>query len=231
MKNSLSVAKMKLFDCLRAMGIFYSITILFVFLMWYLSVKYNNVSYNSDGVTLVFLFICGLNSFKESFKFSSANGVSRKRYFRESLLALVGTAALAALIELVLPLISQAFTRHEMLYVTLYRNTNLLAAAVWTFALFFGASLLGWLISLIYYRCNSLMKIVVSLSPVYVTALMIWLNRQTGGKIFVAIGDLISFFWGIADSNSYVAVLNFLVISILFSGLIFLLLRRAPVKE
>lgn len=231
MKNYLSVAKLKLFEGLRAMGIFYSISILFVFVMWYLSVKYNNVSYNSDSATLVFLFVLGLNGFKDSFKLSSANGVSRKRYFRESLLALAAIAALAALIESVLPLISQSFTRHEMLYVTIYRNTGFIAACTWTFALYYFVLMAGWLINLIYYRSGSLMKIVFSLSPVFVTLLLIGLNKLVGGNVFIAIGNFISFYWGITDSNSYVAVLNLLATSLLFSGLIVLLLRRAPVKE
>ena len=222
---------MKLFDSLRAMGIFYAISALFVLVMWYLSVKYNNVSYNSDSATLVFLFVIGLNSFKESFKFSSANGVSRKRYFRESLLAMVGIAALAALIESVLPLISQTFARHEMLYLTIYRNTSFIAACTWTFALYYFVLMAGWLINLVYYRSSTLMKIVFSLSPVYVILLLIGLNKLANGSVFIAIGNFISFYWGITDSNSYVAVLNLLATSLLFSGLIVLLMRRAPVKE
>lgn len=231
MKNSLSVAKMKLFDCLRSMGIFYTISVLFLFVMWYLSVKYDNVSYNSDSATLIFLFVLGLNSFKESFKFSSANGVSRKRYFRESLLALAGIAALAALIESLLPLVSHSFTRHEMLYMTIYKNTGLLAASAWTFALYYFVLITGWLINLVYYRSSSSIKLLFSLSPVFIILLLIGLNKLAGGSVFIAIGNFISFYWGITDSNSYVAVLNLLATALLFSGLIFLLMRKAPVKE
>jgi hypothetical protein len=140
-------------------------------------------------------------------------------------------AAFATLIETGLRLISQVFTRHEMLYNILYESNSILAVVVWTFALFFCVSLLGWLINLIYYRSSALLKIVVSLSPVYVTILLIWLNKLIGGSVFIAIGNFISFYWGITDSNSYVAVLNLLATSVFFCGLIFLLMRRAPVKE
>ena len=231
MKNSLSVAKLKFMDCLKAMGIFYSISLLLMILTWFLSVKERGGGYNNESAALIFLFVCGLNSFKESFKFTSANGVSRKRYFRESLIAMAGIAALATLVETGLRLISQVFTRHEMLYNMLYESNSIIAVVAWTFALFFCVSLLGWLINLIYYRSSALLKIVVSLSPVYVTILLIWLNKLIGGSVFIAIGNFISFYWGITDSNSYVAVLNLLATSVFFCGLIFLLMRRAPVKE
>ena len=38
-----------------------------------------------DGMTLIFLFILGLNAFKESFRLAMQNGVSRKAYYSETI--------------------------------------------------------------------------------------------------------------------------------------------------
>lgn len=190
-------------------------------------------SFNASGLegsTAIFLFVLGLNLFKTSFKFLSANGVTRRRFFRENTLAIMIIAALLTIIDTIMGATFKLLGHYQPLYEQIYGNITLLNGIVWAFAYYLTAIMLGWFITMLYYRSSSLLKIVISISPAIVFIGLTYLNR-IWGHVFSTIGQFFIKFWSINNLNSYVAARNLLLFTVLLGGLVFLLMRRAPVKD
>jgi hypothetical protein len=101
---------------------------------------------------------------------------------------------------------------------------------IWQFALYTFICLVGLLITLIYYRSNKWMRVVVSISPVIFFMLM----RGLGNYLTDFSGSIISFMdkaFGYSNMNSYMAVITFLVAGGIMSAFIYLLTKKAEIKE
>lgn len=56
-----------------------------------------------NGASVIFLFVCGLNAFKEDFCFFLQNGVSRKTQFSATCIAFLPVALLMAVVDSLIP--------------------------------------------------------------------------------------------------------------------------------
>lgn len=237
MNHTLKVTKYQMHDAGKAMLRYYLIiTMVWIFLGVLVSAGRNNSGNGAmmnglDASTAIFLFIAGLNCFKANYKFMSASGVSRKRFFRGNTLALLGIAGLATIVDSALVFVFRTFMNYHQIYEQLYRNTHLFSGMAWLFFVYTAAITLGWLITMLYYRSGKQLKLVISLAPAVLFIGLGALNSLTGGSIFSAIARFTVGFWGLESMNPYVAAFNLSLFTALLGAFIFLLVRKAPIKN
>ena len=191
----------------------------------------------------------GLNSFKSNFKFSLANNISRKTFTKGLILAVFPIALVMSVIDLIINRIINIFmkcpTTFDMIYGS-FRKSNLLGNSefwvqtndfytlfrtiIWQFAVYSSLFILGILISLLYYRSNKFLKIVVSAVPVLLLLFISSTNAVFIDSLNINIGKFIASAFGWHSLNPYTAVLSFTVLIFAFSSLIYLLVRKAMLK-
>ncbi|MGL5085220.1 MAG: hypothetical protein ACRC68_05810 [Clostridium sp.] len=258
------VAKYNLSNVKKSIIIFYAI---FIAVCTGLVVMndFANGSINSAGVelsTVIFLFVLGLNMFKESFYFSQSNNISRKTYFKGSILSIIPIALVLSLVDVIINRVYNIFvkcpTNYDMIFTNLRDipfseittennivmkgvssssywiqnndistlfNTYLLQASGYIMVI-----ALGMTIALIYYKCNKLMKTVVSVTPI----LLIMIISSTSYKfkeLSQSIGLFIENIFGWNTRNPYAAITTFICIFAILVGIIYLLVKKAVIKE
>ena len=234
MNSTLKVTKCQLRDIKKTIIIFYTIivaiTVIAMIITRVNSQTKVEMSFGGFGIsTVIFIFISGLNCFRLNFMFMQANNISRKRFFYANIITLISVAAFMAIIDVILNNILQLALPYKSMFEQLYRKNFFFADFLWSFAFYAFAAILGWLITMIYYRCNKLMKTIVSIMPVL---LMILLGIiDTKGIIGKAIIEFLGTALGFSNNfNSYMAVLSFVIGTIGLAALSFLLIRKMPIR-
>lgn len=239
-----------LFDCGKALIPYYFVTIsVYILLCILLSPA---VLISSEGVriggieisSVIFILIVGLNSFKETFHFGLVNGVSRKTQFLGFMCAVAALAAFMALVDTVVGLAFGGFVEFNSLYMQIYgkRYTafpsglsfqGLAEGYLWTFSVYTMVAMLGYCITLLYYRCNIIMKYVVSIIPILIVFFLFpALNNLTNGRFLSGLGQFLVWSMGFGQGvNPYMAVFSFLVGFGVLGFFSYLLIRRAVVKQ
>lgn len=229
----LNVTRYQLRDNRNAVLIFYAIVLSLIAMITF-SLRNASGEVQAGGFgfsTMIFIFILGLNCFRSSFKFTQANGISRRRFYLANILALLTIAVVMALVDLALGLIIGQFVPYEGMMEQLYRTPSLGADLIWSFALYLFAAQLGWLISMIYYRSGKLQKTLVSLSPVFGLTLLAYFDQRTQGAVLRAIVNFLGTVFGLNGvPNPFIGVVTFLLSATGIAGLSYLLIRRMPIK-
>lgn len=182
----------------------------------------------NTAATEIFIFVLGLNSFKQSFLFAQANNISRRTFYLGSALALLSLAASVTGIDFILDSLGPTgFGLYPQIYPP-SAPTRLL----WSFVFFAFLAMLGWMINMIYYRSSPPVKIAVSVAPIFVAWALNFINNWTEGRLLPALAKVVSRSFGFADAipNPYPAMASFgvLILGILLVNA--LLMYRAPVK-
>ncbi|PKM54178.1 MAG: hypothetical protein CVV00_09335 [Firmicutes bacterium HGW-Firmicutes-5] len=253
--KSLKLAKVHIRMMLPSTMIYYMFFIMAIFFLAAVNSS-DSQNFSSSGLefsTVIFLFVLGLNAFKDSFNFSQANNLSRKTFFSGLLLSILPLAFLMSVIDLILNRTYNIFvlspTNYDMFYSS-YRDTGvfdwntmqyvweqsnsvftLFSTVFWQFSAYVFFFLLGLVITLIYYRSNSILKIIVSLTPVVFIVLLRNLIGFLPGSWVRVLGALIPAAFGWETRNPYMAILTFFFLSFLLAVCFYLLLRRAESKE
>lgn len=251
--KSLKVAKYNISNVKKSMIIYYCI---------FISVCIGLVTVNKfqDGMvscsglelsTVIFLFVAGLNIFKESFYFTQSNNISRKIYFKGMILSMFPITAVAAVIDVIINRVYNLFmncpSNYDMMFTSL-RDMDMvssIASSGWvqsndiitllnTFLLQFAVCTvifaIGLAVSIIYYRCNKLMKVVVSIVPI-VSIMLVNILAYTFTEAFSKVAVFIENIFGWNTQNPYTAMATLTVIFIAVIGIIYLLVRKAVIKE
>lgn len=241
----------QLADSKKAVPYFYGI----IFLLFLtLTVGITSVGISSDAtvvsgmdtITPVFLFVAGLNSFKESFLMMLQNGVSRKTMFCSKLLAALTIAGAMAAIDNLILLAGGAFSKnfenvsflsvYEPLYLDVgaQQSPLLLHLHIYLYdvLLYFCLFCAGLLITMLFYRLNKMGKVAVGAGvPVFLTFIYPIVDTFLfRGKISAAILRLFDVAFGITTRNPYAAMLSLAVCIAATSALGWLLARRAVMK-
>jgi hypothetical protein len=220
----LKVYRYQLKESLSAVAIFYlAVLIVAVFL----SMLDGGSSSGFEFASAIFIFVLGLNSFKSSFRFLQFLGVTRKCFFAGSLLALLTVAAGMTVVDLILGRLFAQLHPYTTLFAQSYERGSLLLQLAWEFALLGMFALIGFFITILYYRCNKILKIVISLSPVYIS-LILNLMRPSLAQVTRILEFLGGFRLGVGAWNN---ILGMLVTVLISCGLSYLLIRKAPVKQ
>lgn len=251
--KSLKVAKYNLSTIKKSIIVYYCIFILVCISVVMLN-HFQGGMVSSSGLefsTIIFLFVVGLNIFKESFYFTQSNNISRKTYFKGMILSIFPITAIAAVIDVIINRVYNLFmncpSNYDMMY-TSFRDMDIVGSITgsgWvqsndimtllnTFLLQFAvctlAFAIGLAISIIYYRCNKLMKVVVSVAPiVFIMLLNIFMYNftETFSKIAIFIENILG--WN--TQNPYAAMTTVTVLFIAVIAFIYLLVRKAVIKE
>jgi len=207
----------------------------------------NGYSSGLELSSIIFLFVLGLNSFKENFYFTQANNIPRVDYFRATAIAILPIGLAMSILDVIINRVYNLFricpTIYDMVYnhsfhlatnSEVWKQSNsigtLLGTVTFLFAFYIVAFGVGVLITMIYYKCNKTMKILVSLSPI---AIIVVCERfavndpEFGEKVLIFIDNI----FGISTKNSYRAVLTFICLFIISMFFVYILVRKAVVKR
>lgn len=245
--TALKVTKYNLNTFKNSAVIFYSIFIAISVFLIVLSIRSggNVSSSGTEFSTIIYIFIFGLNIFKESFYFLKGSNVSRKDYLVGTALSMLIFSGVLALIDLIINRFYNIFVKSPMLYDMTFGNFNSYYQNYWiqnndiitlvgSFLLQWGLCLfaisLGFLINLMYYRANKLVKTLISISPAILIILVNFLNSNFR-SIIIKINNIISEIYLIQTKNIYSLFTSLLIIFLIGIGTSYLLVRRAIIKE
>lgn len=251
--NIKATSKYQLNDFKKSLSTYYLVILLIiVFITVVDRIFGSNGSGNYNGfefATVVFLFICGLNSFKDTFLMMLQNGVSRKSMFIGSSITFLSVSVLMTILDRAIAsfgnLISNAIggLSYTGFYDIIYSHRKLelnglsyqLEALFITWMIYAAAVIVGYFITTLYYRMNKALKIIVSAGvPVTILFILPLLDSMVlGGKISVGVIKFFEFTFGSpgGKANPY----NMLIVCIItiIAALLFswLLVKRAVDKN
>ena len=85
---------------------------------------------------------------------------------------------------------------------------------------------------MLYYQSNSLMKVVISILPVFLIIFVSAISTSLDGKVYREIGDFLLLIFGFKNGdNSYIGALSMVVFTGIISAVNYLLVRKAPIKD
>ena len=230
-------------------GMYVLIETLFVFLF---PPQKNMSSMNGvTGITVIFLFVASLCSFKGNFGMCLQNGVSRRSLFLGRLCTAGAVCLITAVLDEALTLLVPLFStllRTDIVSYSLFENVyggmlgdSLnpflmgLCSMAFSFSALLAAAGLGYFITILFYRLNKLGKILVGAGVpgffmVGVPLLKMLNERIAGGKIGEALVRFISSMAEFLVGQPQNAMLTYLALFAMFSLFAWLLMRRAVVK-
>ena len=185
-----------------------------------------------DSVTLVHSFILGIVFFYSTFKFALLNGVSRRTYYLSSLLYLVIYSFFFTVITSITIVIAEAVTNTFTIYSLMY-GYNFISMFIWLFLACLFFELLGWLISCVFYRTYKKARLIISVSLLLVIPIFVFINYLSNRAFGISVLNFISAIFGFnsAIPNPFIAMVTLLVLSLILAGSIFLLVRKAGIRE
>lgn len=246
MNKSLKITKMNIIDILKATSIFYCIlliTLVGLFAIGAISNGNSSVS-GLEFASMIFIFVCGLNSFKENFYFAQSNNVSRKSFISGIIVSAFPVAIFMSIIDLIINRVMNLFivspTIYDMGYTAFINFDSVAINNEWiqindfitiintillSFVLYCFAYILGIVINMIYFRCNAIMKIAVSVIGGGV--LMICLSSDLNYGLFRVLKRAL----GIKTQNVYLCILSCIVMFIILASCSYSLIKTAEIKE
>lgn len=189
---------------------------------------------SSDMIAIIWIFILGLVSFVPSFKFMLANAVSRKSLFWANIFSMaIISVAWAAALTLVLSFINKMHLKMIVVYPLFYKDSSTMGTVVWFSGTFFLLIVLGWFITMAYYRSSKRMMYAISLAPFILSGILTVINQTTGGKLFDSIIKFIVTAMGFSGSvpNPYIGSVSMLLFAGIICALNYLLIRKAQLKD
>nr|WP_319489757.1 hypothetical protein [uncultured Caproiciproducens sp.] len=204
-----------------------------------------------EGISAITIFITGLNSFKDNFKFFSANGISRKTQLCSTVVSLGILSAAFAFMDTVNSVIMSHIAVFRPLFLEIYglrfgysasafykgvslTPQMLIENFIWIIFLYFLCSMAGLLITTLYYRMSRVQKIVVSIAvPTVVLNGIPFLDTLfLQGRIMAFIQSFRDAALGISGGyNPYIGIVSMFLSAAVFTLLTYLLARRATVKK
>lgn len=243
--------KYQINEYVKSIRIFYLVVILVIALFGTLTVVSSSSDFISTGGTegsaIIFLFILGLNSFKETFLLMLQNGTTRKSMFIGRLITILATSAFMAVVDRFIVNIvglfndmSESFQisgMYEMIFNKRAESLHIvvmnLEAILITISVYAAVMIAGYFITTAYYRMSKMLKIAVSIGvPVSFMILLPVLDSLVfGGKVSVTLGRFFGFVFGSKTGNPYNLFISCIVFTIVGSGLSWLLIRKAVEKS
>lgn len=246
--RSFKLAKYNIKSNLKSIIIYYCILITFVTSITFLSGDGGNTS-GIEFATMIFLFVLGLNSFKENFYFAQANNISRVDYFKSLSITILPIALGMSIIDVILNRIYNIFSVGPMIYDMGYGDFpsiyNILNKELWIqsnnvqiiirtvtflFAFYIAAFAIGLLITMIFNKSNKTMKILMFIIPIAIQVILAnvaFNSPEFAKKTEVFFNNIL----GLNTKNSYMAVITFICLFIISMSFVYMLVSRAVVKR
>lgn len=178
------------------------------------------------------LFIVGLTSFKYNLELTQFLNISRKKFFMANILALVVIALCMTIIEKSIGVVVDKLTLidYHSAFNIFYADYSFVSSFLWLLSYFITASSFGWLVGMLYYRSNRIVRVLIWISPVIVVNVFLRLVRYYN----INTGDLVERLFGFSgdrSGNQYVAVLTAVVFVAVCLALNYLTIRRTVIKS
>lgn len=200
-----------------------------------------------DMAPAVFLFVCGLNAFKENFLFALQNGISRKSLFVNRLYVTVTLAVLMTLFSLLLLILGKAIESpasgiaYSSLLSLIYQSTGTapfsglfeyLINFLFLTVLFIAAQALGYLITITFYRMDKKQKISYIVG-FYIIAFVVLplIDMFISGQISTILLKFLDMSMGISAHNPFIGMFSLLIFSMIATGLTWVLIRKTGIKN
>lgn len=191
--------------------------------------------------TMIFMFIAGLNSFKEPFLMLSQNGVSRQSMFVSHIFVMLCIAFIMAVIDqlllLGLNLLSANnpnFTSrslYELVFHNISKSAFLLQLNIlwYNFLMYISVFAFGYMLTVLFYRLNKAGKIAVGVGvPVSLLIVLPALDSMLfDSSISRALSSLTSFIY---STVPLWAMVSYASSFILFNFIAWLLMRKAAIR-
>lgn len=249
--NIKAATKYQIKEYIKSIKIFYLVVALVIALFGVLVITTSSSSFTStagiEGSAMIFLFILGLNSFRETFLMMLQNGITRKAMFIGRLITILTTSVLMAVADRFIVNIggllndmSESFQisgMYEMIFDKRAESLHIivmnLEAILITIGVYAAAMVTGYFITTAYYRMSKVLKLVVSIGlPTSLFILLPVLDFAVfGGRVSVAFGKFFEFVFGGKIGNPYNLLLTCMLIVIVGIGLAWLLIRKAVDKK
>ncbi len=202
--------------------------------------------------SIVFIFVLGLNMLKSSFHFGLANSVSRKTIFSSFIFSIIPIASIMALVDIMTLFIFNGLLKiqYRSFFFQIYHNKyqsgsiNSITlgldfigeSLLWSIFIYTMICIIGLFITTLYYQMNKIARVIVSCGvPLTLFVVLPIIDSNiTNGKIFPFLFNFIKSSMGFGSSNvgnPYISILTFTIISILLTGITYLMMRRATIKE
>ncbi len=195
----------------------------------------------------VFLFICGLSAFKENFLFALQNGISRKTLFINRLYVAVTLAVGMAFFSLLLLVLGKTIESpasgiaYSSLLSMIYQSPETIQTSglfeylnsfLFLTVLFMAAQAHGYLITVALYRMDKKQKIsyIVGFYIIVFVVLPI-IDMFISGHISTILLKFLDLSMGITAHNPVIGMFSLLIFSIIATGLAWVLIRNAGVKN
>ncbi len=253
--NLKSALKYQLHESKKAVLIYYlqvAMVILLILALFYLLPNKIVISGNINGLeiaSMIFIFIAGLNSFREAYCLFIQNSISRRTMFVSRMISAAIISTAMACIDRILMFIgrllqplNQSFSitsLFQMIYQNKvgYKTGSLLfifTELIFTVCLYFAAWMLGYFITVSFYRLNKYGKIAVSVGvPVGLLIILPILDGLVFNEaIGLFFGKVLSFAFGFSNkANPLIGMITLLLISGILAAFVWLMTRRASVKD
>ncbi len=174
----------------------------------------------------IFALLIGLVLFIATFKVALANGISRKTFLLANLPAAWIAAAAFSIFNLVVVKVHGLFWPITTIIGWNYPQIGWAELLIFQFALYFLLITAGWFITLAYYRSSVPVKWAISVAPFVLFGLLRVAQARSGYPIFAAILEYL--LWSLSGPR---AVFSMFAYSATLCGLVYLLIRRAPLKD
>ncbi|MGH4052591.1 MAG: hypothetical protein ACREVX_14885 [Clostridium sp.] len=246
---SYKLAKYNVKSSIKSIIIFYSILISVTIGIELLS-GISNGDVQSSGLesaSIIFLFVLGLNFFKENFYFSQANNIPRVDYFKGVVISIIPIGLVMSVLDIIINRVHNLFSISPTMYDMAYSGSfnyntrfelwvqsndikTLFGTVTFLFSFYIAAFGVGLLITMIFYNCNKTMKILVSLTPIAIMTIygrVVFTNPNFGEKTVIFFDNI----FGISSKNSYMSVLTFICLFVITMSFVYLFVRKAVVKR
>lgn len=240
MKLGVSV-KYQTWEYFKSLRVYYPIVLGLYIAAIIVSNFIKDTTFNIGGIEVastIFIFVMGLNSFKDSSRFMLQNGVSRAVQGKAILLGLGLMATVMVVIDTAAHLVFRVAMPYtsllEEIFVSSYGSSPgafevFFSTFLWKLAIYCFIGLTGLFVTTLYVRINKGWKIAVSISvlafflvvtPIFTEVFHI--------RIFKPINDFLGNIFGI---NPFIDALNVIVFGLVLSGIVFLMMRRATFEN
>ncbi|MDD4113006.1 MAG: hypothetical protein PHC56_08245 [Herbinix sp.] len=243
-------AKYQLNEYIKSIKIYYLVLVLIMLFFGIIASveRSDGVSYfgGIESTTMIFLFILGLNSFKETFLMMLQNGITRKSMFIGRLITILVTSISMTVIDRLVNSLGELVNNskrvkigrmYEMTFPKRAESLHVivvnLEAILIIMGIYIAAMVAGYFITTAYYRMNKVLKIIASIGvpALFFVLLPIFDLAVFKGKISTAMGRMFRFMSGGDTGNPYNLLLTCLVFSVVAVGLTWLLIRKAVEKN
>ena len=175
----------------------------------------------------IFAVLIGMLLFLITLKLAVANGVSRKTFLLANLPAALMAAAAFSMFNYVLYLILRTFRPVTLISQELYPQINGAGVIILQIATYFLLIVAGWFVTLAYSRSNTLGRWIISLAPFILFGLLQTADASSGGAVWAAVEA----YQRASMGTPLRSIISLVVYSAIMVGLVYLLIRRAPVKD